>query len=78
MFAIIAAIVTTLYGLANVVFAFVPAPSWLEPRLGPDRRTRRLLSFLPADALEKTGRVIYGVACLALAALLFGLSFFYR
>ena len=64
---IIVAALVTLYAIANIVFAFLPAPAWLEPRLGPDRRTRGLLFFLPDAAVEKVGRALYGGICLAFA-----------
>jgi hypothetical protein len=64
---------SAVYGVVNVVFAFVPPPPWLYLTLGPDRRTRALLAFLPDAPREKAGRVLYGVACLALAAMILGI-----
>lgn len=60
----------TLYGVANMIFAFVPAPPALERFLGPDRRTRGLLFFVPDSKIESVGRLVYGLACLLLPAII--------
>ena len=46
----------------TMVFAFVPPPAGLVRFLGPDRRTRGLLFFVPDDKLESIGRFVFGVA----------------
>lgn len=68
---LIIALLAAAYGAANIVFAFLTAPAWLEPRLGPDGRTRRMLGFLPEESIQKAGRVFYGVATLLFAGFIF-------
>ncbi len=70
MVGILFAVLLTLYGLANMVFAFVPAPPALERFLGPDRRTRGLLFFVPDSKLESVGRFVYGLASLFVPAII--------
>jgi hypothetical protein len=65
---LVAAVLVGAYGLVNLVFTFVPAPPGLARVLGPDRRTRGLLFFVPDAALERVGRFVYGLVTLALAS----------
>lgn len=70
MVGILFAVLLTLYGLANMLFAFVPAPDGFVRFLGPDRRTRGLLFFVPDAKLESVGRFVYGLACLLIPAII--------
>lgn len=67
---LIISLLMTVYGAANIVFAFLNAPAWLERRLGPDRRTRRMLGFLPEPSMQTTGRIVYGVVILVFAGMM--------
>lgn len=70
MIGFVFAALLTLYGLANLLFAFVPPPEALVRFLGPDRRTRGLLFFVPDARLESVGRFVYGLACLFIPAII--------
>lgn len=70
MVGVLFAVFMTVYGLANLVFAFIQPPAGIVRFLGPDRRTRGLLFFVPDDKLESIGRFVYGLACLFIPAIL--------
>ena len=77
MIGVLFAVFLTLYGFANMAFAFLPAPPAIARFLGPDRRTRGLLFFVPDDKVESIGRFVYGLACLFIPAILVYYQFMY-